>query len=262
MTETTTLAVAQTAPRRGDVAANLAEHLALLELAATEGVGVLVFPELSLTGYELDLAEELAFLEEDPRIEPLRSAVDSTGVRLVVGAPIRLGASLHIGAFLLGPGRTLEVYTKERLGVIVPGAPPSAGAPPPEGDVFVSGTLHPGISLSDGPAAIAICADAGHPGHATRAAEGGSSRYLVSAFVLPGELEAEVRRLRETAVRHSMTVGLANYGGPSGGLPSGGRSALWSPGGEVVAQLESVGVGLALAMATPRGWTGRTLSMR
>ena len=47
------LAAAQTVPVRGDVEANLAQHVRLVRVAAEEKAQVLVFPELSLTGYEL-----------------------------------------------------------------------------------------------------------------------------------------------------------------------------------------------------------------
>jgi predicted amidohydrolase len=65
------LAAAQTIPIRGDVDANVERHLRLVHIAAAEQAQVLVFPELSLTGYELDLAADLAFSQRDPRLTPL-----------------------------------------------------------------------------------------------------------------------------------------------------------------------------------------------
>jgi len=53
MTRSRSIAVAQTCPVAGDVQANLDEHIHLARLAAKEGAQVVVFPELSLTGYEL-----------------------------------------------------------------------------------------------------------------------------------------------------------------------------------------------------------------
>ena len=47
-------------PTRGHLEANLGEHLRLAELAASRGALVVLFPELSLVGYELDLAEASA----------------------------------------------------------------------------------------------------------------------------------------------------------------------------------------------------------
>ena len=78
------IAAAQTVPERGDVAVNIAQHLLLAQLAERERPQVLVFPELSLTGYEMELASELAFSDDDPRLSPLRDAAarSSTITRL------------------------------------------------------------------------------------------------------------------------------------------------------------------------------------
>ena len=47
------IGLAQINPKLGDVESNLALHLAKIEEAADLGVELLVFPELSLTGYRL-----------------------------------------------------------------------------------------------------------------------------------------------------------------------------------------------------------------
>lgn len=55
------IGMAQITPILGDVEANLAIHLQSIEEAAESGVELLVFPELSLTGYQLqDLAFDVA----------------------------------------------------------------------------------------------------------------------------------------------------------------------------------------------------------
>src|SRR5512145_1111644 len=93
------IGAAQTTPVRGDVVANVEQHLRLARIAAEEQVRLLVFPELSLTGYELDLAARLAFAPDDPRLAPLAGAAAELSMTLVVGAPARLGTKLHLGAF-------------------------------------------------------------------------------------------------------------------------------------------------------------------
>ena len=114
--KTLSVAAAQAVSVRGEVDANLVHHCQLAELAIAEAVAVVVFPELSLTGYELDLAEELAFSAQDKRLLPLVDVADASGTILIVGAPVRLSSGLHIGAFVLEPGRTPRVYAKRYLG--------------------------------------------------------------------------------------------------------------------------------------------------
>ncbi len=69
--------LAQMYPKLGDVQANLAQHLALLDQAAAEGVELVVFPELSLTGYQVqDLVPEVAIraVPDDPVFRQLLDA--------------------------------------------------------------------------------------------------------------------------------------------------------------------------------------------
>ena len=66
------IALAQLAPRLGDLEANLARHAELLDEARAGGAGLVVFPELGLTGYQLqDLAADVAMRLDDPRLAAL-----------------------------------------------------------------------------------------------------------------------------------------------------------------------------------------------
>jgi predicted amidohydrolase len=255
------IAVAQTVPVRGDVAANLERHLRLIRAAAEEGPHVLVFPELSLTGYELDLAGTLAFSERDPRLDPLLEAAASSRAILVAGAPVRIGSRLHIGAFVLSPDGEVAIYTKRRLGAFPASVNPDGAVPPAEATVFHPGDRDPLVRLSGGRAAVAVCADTGDAEHPARAAARGATTYLASMFLIPSDHEKELPVLRSYAARHGMAVAMANFGGPSGGLPSGGGSAIWSGGGELLARLETAGAGYAVAVESDSGWRAKTVML-
>jgi predicted amidohydrolase len=90
------IAAAQTVPAKGAVDANVRQHIRLVDVAAEEGADVLVFPELSLTGYELDLAKHLAFSQGDPRLAPVVEAASSHSMTIIAGAPVRTRSRLHI----------------------------------------------------------------------------------------------------------------------------------------------------------------------
>jgi len=67
------LALAQIDCRLADLEANLHAHLELAETAIKQGAQIIVFPELSLTGYHLqERVAEVALPENAPRLEPLR----------------------------------------------------------------------------------------------------------------------------------------------------------------------------------------------
>jgi NAD+ synthase (glutamine-hydrolysing) len=81
-----TLALAQINTRLGDVEANLEKHLRLADEARRSGADLLVFPELSLTGYGLqDLVSTVALRPgpDDPVFRRLLDA--SQEIDLVVG---------------------------------------------------------------------------------------------------------------------------------------------------------------------------------
>jgi NAD+ synthase (glutamine-hydrolysing) len=83
-----TLGLAQIKPQLGDVAANLAHHLDQVQDAKAQGVQLLIFPELSLTGYYLqDLVYELAIHPgpDDPTFGSLLAASRDQAMDLMVG---------------------------------------------------------------------------------------------------------------------------------------------------------------------------------
>ena len=69
------VALAQMAPRLGDLSANVERHLELLRDASAGGADLIVFPELSLTGYFLkDLVTEIAVRIDGPELAALAEA--------------------------------------------------------------------------------------------------------------------------------------------------------------------------------------------
>jgi predicted amidohydrolase len=255
------ISAAQTCPVRGAVDLNISEHLRLTAMAASEGAQVVVFPELSLTGYEIGLADELAFSEHDSRLACLQDAAASGSITVVAGAPLRLNARLHIAAFVLYPDRTSTVYTKHRLGAFGGNARRDGIVPPAEATVFDRGDRNPLVQFDDNIAAIAVCADIGQPSHPGQAADRGATVYLASMFVIPSDFESDSAKLGRYAAQHSMAVALANFGGPTGGLAAAGRSSIWSPSGELLARLDSSGAGLAVAVETSAGWRAKTIML-
>ena len=59
-----------------DLPRNLDDHLRLMRIAQARGVRLLVFPELSLTGYEPTAAAALAQPADTPLLQPLRQLAE------------------------------------------------------------------------------------------------------------------------------------------------------------------------------------------
>jgi NAD+ synthase (glutamine-hydrolysing) len=111
------LALAQMNTRLGDVQANLQKHLALIDEAKVGGADLLIFPELSLTGYVLqDLAVGVAHHpgQEDPVFAPLLEA--SRDIDLVVGfVDEDTRHRFFISAAYLSRGEVVHIHHKVYL---------------------------------------------------------------------------------------------------------------------------------------------------
>ena len=100
-----------------DPVANAEEHVALIRQAGAQGVDLIVFPELSLSGYAIDdlLMQAVLLAEVERQIAVLATVADEAGVIAVVGAPVRNGDALYNCAVVLGSGSVLGVVPKTYL---------------------------------------------------------------------------------------------------------------------------------------------------
>lgn len=155
-----TLAAAQYPAAAANIACNLERHLEFVAQAAEQQVQLLVFPELSLSGYELADATELALTLGDPRLQPLAAAAQSHQMTIIVGAPLRSGQALHIAALIFSPNGAVAAYTKQHL----------HGA---EQQRFLPGNGGTLLEIHRQRIALAICADTSQPCHASAAALAG-----------------------------------------------------------------------------------------
>lgn len=112
-----TIGLAQISPHLGDVQANLDKHLQIIDQAAGQGAQLLVFPELSLTGYMLqDLVHEVAISisPETLVLAPLLEASDK--LDLVVGLAERDERDrLYTSAVYLSQGDIVHIHRKVYL---------------------------------------------------------------------------------------------------------------------------------------------------
>lgn len=233
-----TLAVAQPPCVAYDVAENAQAHAATVRAA---GARVVVFPELSLTGYELD-APTLAV--DDPRLLPLVAACAETGSVALAGAPVAGEAgAVHIAMLAVDGSGATVAYRKQWLG----SAEALRFAPGP----------HPAVIEVDGwRLGLAICKDTGIRQHALDTAALQIDVYAAGVLEATEDAGIQEERARRIATEHQVWVAVASFAGSTGGgyEHAAGGSAIWRPGGRRIAQAGTE-VG-ALARATLTGETG------
>ena len=243
------IAAAQTKPFRANTNANIEAHCKLVDLANQHGVKFLLFPEMSLTGYERGMAQSLAFYTDDERLNPIRTLAVAFGMVIVVGAPIAIESKLYIGSFILHPDGTLAIYTKQFL------------HPGEELFFTASSEFNPIIEVGEHRISLAICADTSHPEHPANAKKSGATLYAASVFFYPDEMD-ENPLIGDYAKTHSINVLMANYCGESWGKEAGGRSGYWNSTGERVGELTTDKEALFIvgdSTAPWRAWTAQNI---
>ncbi len=115
MVETRRIALAQLAPHLGELEENLARHTQAIAEARDGGADLIVFPELGLTGYQLqDLAAEVSMRLDDPRLA--RLAATTRGLSAIVSfVEESADHRLFIAAALLEDGEVRHVHRKLHL---------------------------------------------------------------------------------------------------------------------------------------------------
>ncbi|HLY67608.1 MAG TPA: nitrilase-related carbon-nitrogen hydrolase [Chloroflexota bacterium] len=170
------VALAQITPKLGDLQANLDKHLELIAQARQGGANLLVFPELSLTGYFL---EELAYhvsLRRDS--DELRQVAEAAGDMAVVlgfceetpdyryyisAAFIEQGAIKHLHRKVYLP--TYGMFTDQRY--------------------FAEGDRFRAFDASFGRCGLLVCEDAWHSSAVSILAADGAD-YLICINSSPG----------------------------------------------------------------------------
>ena len=217
--EPLTTAVVQPLCISNDVAGNALRHATAVRAADAR---VVVFPELSLTGYELAAA---AMAADDARLAPIVDVCAETGSVALVGAPVAGEDGRAYIAMLAVDGTGARVaYRKMWLG----------GAEP---DRFSPGDVPAVIDLDGWRLGLAVCKDSRVAQHAADTAAVGMDVYVAGMVESAVDAAAPDERARRVAADHGVDVAIASFAGPTGGGfdDTAGGSGIWSSNGERMA---------------------------
>ena len=232
------LALAQIGTKLGDVQANLELHLDLLDEARKGNADLVLFPELSLTGYVLqDLVPTVSHrpVEDDPVFKPLLKA--SRDVDVVVGFVDEDNRHrFYIASAYLSGGRVLHVHHKVYL--------PTYGLFD-EGRFFAWGDAIRAFDTRFGRMGILICEDFWHASPPYLLWLDGAD-ILLFASASPGRGLNDSEKLesarwvenvnRSYANLFTCFVAHSNRVGYEDGLNFWGGATVFDPNGERIAQ--------------------------
>jgi predicted amidohydrolase len=232
------IALAQLAPRLGEVDANLELAADWLQRAAGEGAQLTVFPELALTGYLLsDLVPEVAMRSGDPRLAELSRGAPE--ILVAIGFVEETDEHRYANSVaLLRDGELVALHRKVYL--------PTYG-------LFDEGRFtRPGdrIRTHDvgkplGRIGLSVCEDFWHPSLPMLQAQDGAS-LLVNIAAGPARAPGSAagtraiggwQRMQETyALLGTVAVAFCNRVGNEEGLTFWGGSRLLAADGSLVAE--------------------------
>ena len=235
-------AAAQTNPKHDNIKANLNDHCKLSELAAKNGADLIVFPEMSITGYEREKAKNFVFDVLDPRLNTLLKLAVDNKIIVIAGAPIRIEGDIYIGSFVIKPDNSLSIYTKQFL---------HDG----ETQFFNSSfNYNPAVELADEKISLAICADIEHEQHIKNASSINTTIYLASIFYTSNGMPEAHSTLSNYAIKYKMNVLMSNFCGSSWSLNAGGQSGFWDKNGKLIANLNDTEPGLLIMEKVHNSW--------
>ncbi|MBL7983158.1 MAG: carbon-nitrogen hydrolase family protein [Flavobacteriales bacterium] len=240
------IGIAQTRPVMGDIPANIEAHIRCIMLASTVQAEALFFPELSLTGYELALANALATDQDDVRLDALQRTSDDLGIIIGAGLPTRAGTDVRISMVILEPHRPRRTYSKQHLHV-------------DEYTYFRPGVGQVMISTATTVIAPAICFESLLPAHAAKAFRLGADVYLASVSKSERGVAKAHDHYATIAKQYGKPVGMCISIGPCDNFVSGGRSAVWTREGIMAGQLTPHEEGILVFDTVTGEVTRRTL---
>jgi predicted amidohydrolase len=225
------IGLAQIQSSRGDMRRNLERHQLWIELATAEGADLLVFPELSITGYEPTLAKTLATTPDDRRFDGFQQMSDRHQLMIAIGVPIQSTPKPHISLVIFHPHQPRQVYAKHYLHA-------------DEEPFFTAGQNARGHLRQHPQIALAICYELSVADHAATAIANGAEVYLASVAKSAEGVNKAALRLAEIAQHDALLTLMVNCVGPCEDFVGAGQSAVWDRQGRLMGRLNGTDEGL------------------
>jgi predicted amidohydrolase len=192
-----------------------------------------MFPELSITGYEPELAKELAMHQADTRLDIFQQISDSKNVTIGLGIPTKNSQDVSIGMVFFQPHKVRETYSKKYLHA-------------DEVGFFIPGENLETLTINNCTIAPAICYELSIPGHSENAYNKSAEIYMASVAKTEAGVEKAAISLSDIAKKYGMTVFMSNSVGPSDNFIGAGKSSIWNNQGELLGQLDSENEGILM----------------
>lgn len=227
------IAAAQTKPVKGDIEKNIENHLTLIKEVIAHKAHAIFFPELSITGYEPELANDLATTANDKRFTVFQQLANDNDITIAIGLPVKNNGSIEIGMAVYQPHQQPQTYSKQYLH--------SSETP-----WFVNGSGQIFLNIKNAVVAPAICYELNVPEHAAFATSNGAGVYMACTVNSFNGIDKDLNRLADIAGNYKIPVLMSNCIGVTGDYNCAGKTSAWNTEGKLIAQLDSEHEGLLI----------------
>ncbi|WP_336964005.1 carbon-nitrogen hydrolase family protein [Chryseobacterium contaminans] len=227
------IAVAQTNPLKGEILNNIEKHKILIREAVKKNVEIIIFPELSITGYEPELAQQLSIDYDDSLLNDFQIISNEHHIIIVVGMPTRKNNNIFISNIIFQPDKPRSIYSKRHLY-------------PTEIGIFSKDNNSCQLEIAENKISLAICYDLSDPMHSHEAYLSHSNIYAASVLNSVGGIDQDLIKLSAIAKKYNMHVLMANFVGESGGYKCAGKSSVWNSNGNLIGQLDHENEGVLI----------------
>ena len=227
------ICIAQTQPIKGNVSANIEAHKKFIELALTLNAEAIFFSELSLTGYEPELAKKLATNQNDNRLDIFQEISDKKNIVIGLGLPTVTESKIRISIIIFEPNKPRQTYSKQQLHS-------------DEFPYFENGDGQLIIKTNDKNIAPAICYESLQQTHSENAFKLGADVYLACVAKPANGVKKAFEHYPKIAKQYAMPVLMSNCVGFCDNFLSVGNSSVWTKEGKLIGQLDDKNEGILI----------------
>jgi predicted amidohydrolase len=219
------ICIAQTQSLKGKIQESIEQHVQMINRAVKLSADLIVFPELSITGYEPINASELATSIQDLRFSVFQEIADTNRIAIGVGMPTHSPEGINISVLIFQPKAKRLVYSKQMLHS-------------DELPYFVCGKDQVILNIKEKKIAIGICYETLQREHFVNAHQQGADIYIASVAKPRGGIEKAYTHFPKVANEFNTPILMSNCVGFCDNFMSVGQSAVWNKDGELIEQLD------------------------
>lgn len=227
------ICIGQTHSLKGNIEKNIENHVVMIQQAIDFQADLIVFPELSITSYEPELAEKLACDVNNSIFDCFEHLAFEKNITIGVGMPTNGEDGIYISLLIFQPNQNRITYSKQLLHE-------------DELPFFKCGNRQVYVTIKNKKIAFGICYETLQEAHFRNAHKNGADIYIASVAKSQSGISKAYAHFSTVAKAFETPILMTNSVGYCDNFLSVGQSAVWNEKGELVGQLDAQNQGFLI----------------